>query len=220
MSKKISVIIEKKIKKFNSSIAFTGDKSLTKRPMDRIIEPLIKMGAEIKSNNNKLPITLTGVSETLPIKYILPIPSAQVKSSILLASLGTPGKTTIIENIPTRDHTEILLKLFGANIKIKKKKNKNLIELQGQKDLVGTKINICGDTSSAAIIGAASLINPKSQLKIKNVNINKTRNAFFKVLKQMNANIPDELSQSQFRRIKCVIFKMEPIIGYFGSTNE
>lgn len=170
-------------------IKITGDKSLTKRPMDRIIEPLIKMGAEIKSNNNKLPITLTGVSETLPIKYILPIPSAQVKSSILLASLGTPGKTTIIENIPTRDHTEILLKLFGANIKIKKKKNKNLIELQGQKDLVGTKINICGDISSAAIVGAASLINPKSQLKIKNVNINKTRNAFFKVLKQMNANI-------------------------------
>ena len=99
-------------------IKITGDKSLTKRPMDRIIEPLIKMGAEIKSNNNKLPITLTGVSETLPIKYILPIPSAQVKSSILLASLGTPGKTTIIENIPTRDHTEILLKKIVPKNKI------------------------------------------------------------------------------------------------------
>jgi len=167
----------------------TGDKSLNKRPMDRIIDPLIKMGAEIKSNNNKLPITLRGVSETLPIKYVLPIPSAQVKSCILFASLGTPGITTVIENILTRNHTEILLKLFGAKINIKKEKKRNLIELQGQKDLIGTNINICGDTSSAAIVGAAALLNQNSQLKIKNVNINKTRNTFFKVLKQMNANI-------------------------------
>ena len=126
-------------------VNISGDKSLSKRPMQRIIEPLTKMGAEIKSKNGKLPIIIKGVNETLPINYNLIIPSAQIKSSILLASLGTPGLTTIVENIPTRDHTEILLKLFGAKIQIKRKKNKNLILLKGQKELIAKNITISGD---------------------------------------------------------------------------
>ena len=170
-------------------VNISGDKSLSKRPMQRIIEPLTKMGAEIKSKNGKLPIIIKGVNETLPINYNLIIPSAQIKSSILLASLGTPGLTTIVENIPTRDHTEILLKLFGAKIQIKRKKNKNLILLKGQKELIAKNITISGDPSSASIVGAAALITPNSEIKIKNVNINKTRSTFFNVLKKMNANI-------------------------------
>ena len=165
-------------------VNISGDKSLSKRPMQRIIEPLTKMGAEIKSKNGKLPIIIKGVNETLPINYNLIIPSAQIKSSILLASLGTPGLTTIVENIPTRDHTEILLKLFGAKIQIKRKKNKNLILLKGQKELIAKNITISGDPSSASIVGAAALITPNSEIKIKNVNINKTRSTFFNVLKK------------------------------------
>ena len=170
-------------------VNISGDKSLSKRPMSRIIEPLTEMGAEIKSKDGKLPITIKGVNETLPINYNLTIPSAQVKSSILLASLGTPGLTTVIENEITRNHTEILLKLFGANIKIKRKKNKNLISLRGQQELIAKNIKISGDSSSALIVGAAALITPNSEIKIKNVNVNKTRFTFFNVLKKMNANI-------------------------------
>ena len=170
-------------------VNISGDKSLSKRPMSRIIEPLTEMGAEIKSKDGKLPITIKGVNETLPINYNLTIPSAQVKSSILLASLGTPGLTTVIENEITRNHTEILLKLFGANIKIKRKKNKNLISLRGQQELIAKNIKISGDPSSALIVGASALITPNSEIKIKNVNVNKTRFTFFNVLKKMNANI-------------------------------
>ena len=167
------------------SVNITGDRSLSKRPMDRIIKPLTKMGIEIKSKNGKLPINLKGLSETLPINYNLEIPSAQIKSSILLAALGSPGLTSIVESTPTRNHTEILLQLFGSDIKIKKK----LIQLRGQSGLIGNKIKISGDSSSAAIVGTAALIVPNSEIKIKNVNINKTRIAFFNILKKMNANI-------------------------------
>ena len=170
-------------------VKITGDKSLCKRPMKRIMEPLIKMGAEINSKNGKLPITIKGVNETLPINYNLIIPSAQIKSSILLASLSTPGLTSILENMPTRDHTEILLKLLGADIHCKKSKNKNLILIKGQKELIAKNISISGDSSSASIIGASALITPNSEIKIKNVNMNKTRSIFFKILKKMNANI-------------------------------
>ena len=170
-------------------VTVTGDKSLKDRPMKRIITPLNKMGIEIKSKNNMLPIQINGLNETLPITYEMPMPSAQVKSCILLSSLSSPGKTTIIEKISTRDHTEILLKLFGAGIKTKKENNKSIIEILGQKELVGRKINISADPSSAAIIGSGGLLTNKSEIKIKNVNMNKTRSTFFKILKKMKANI-------------------------------
>ncbi len=173
----------------NFETKITGDKSLSKRNMLNLINQLKKMGAQIKSNNNKLPIFIKGISESMPIIYNQKIPSAQIKSAVLLASLNTPGITTIKENLETRNHTEILLKMLGANIKIKKNKNNNEITIIGQKELKAKNILISGDPSSAAIIGAAALIIPKSKIKIKNVNINNTRISFFNILKKMNANI-------------------------------
>ena len=108
----------------NFEVKFVGDKSLSKRNMYEVIKLLRQMGAKINSKNNKLPITIKGFNETIPITYNQKIPSAQIKSAILFASLNSPGLTTIIENIPTRNHSELLLKKFGAKIQIKKNKKK------------------------------------------------------------------------------------------------
>ena len=170
-------------------IKFIGDKSLSGRNMSKLIQPLKKMGAIINSKKNKLPITIKGFNETMPIFYNQKVPSAQIKSAILLASLNSPGLTTIIENTPTRDHTEILLKKAGAKLKIKKFNQKKSIKIIGQKELISNNIEIGGDPSAAAIIGSAALIVPKSEIKIKKVNINKTRITFFDILKKMNGNI-------------------------------
>ena len=168
---------------------FFGDKSLSNRNMHELIKLLKKMGVKISSKNNKLPISIKGFNETIPIIYNQKIPSAQIKSAILIASLNSPGLTTIIENTPTRNHTEILLKKIGAKIKIKKLNEKNIIKITGQKELNAKDIEIAGDPSAAAIIGSAALITPQSEIKIKNVNINKTRITFFNILKKMNAKI-------------------------------
>ena len=103
----------------NFEVKFIGDKSLSKRNMFEVMKPLRQMGAKINSKNNKLPITIKGFNETIPITYNQKIPSAQIKSAILFASLNSPGLTTVIENISTRNHTEILLKKFGAKIQTK-----------------------------------------------------------------------------------------------------
>ncbi len=170
-------------------VKFVGDKSLSNRSMYELIKPLKQMGVKINCKNNKLPITIKGFNETMPIIYDQKIPSAQIKSAILIASLNSPGITTIIENTPTRNHTEILLKEIGAKIQIKKIKEKNIIKISGQKELNAKDIAIAGDTSAAAIVGSAALITPKSKIKIKKVNINKTRITFFNILKKMNAKI-------------------------------
>ena len=160
---------------FNST--FSGDRSLLKRPMDRIADPLRKMGTAIKMYQEKfLPLTVYGNNNPLPIKYKLPIPSAQVKSSILLAGLNTPGITTIVEPIVSRDHTERLMKFFGAKIQIRRNKRiGRKIILQGYNELMGKEISIPGDPSSAAFIAVAALIKPGSKVKINNVNINPLR---------------------------------------------
>ena len=173
----------------NFKVKFVGDKSLSKRNMFEVMKPLRQMGAKINSKNNKLPITIKGFNETIPITYNQKIPSAQIKSAILFASLNSPGLTTVIENISTRNHTEILLKKFGAKIQTKKYKKGKIIKIIGQKELKAKNILIAGDPSAAAIVGSAALIIPNSEIKIKKVNINKTRITFFKILKKMNANI-------------------------------
>ena len=170
-------------------VQFNGDKSLSSRNMYELIKPLRQMGAKINCKNNKLPITIKGFNETIPIIYDQKIPSAQIKSAILIASLNSPGLTTIIENIPTRNHTEILLKKIGAKIQIKKIKGKNIIKITGQKELNAKDIVVAGDTSAAAIIGSAALITSQSEIKIKEISINKTRITFFNILKKMNAKI-------------------------------
>ena len=172
--------------KFNSIL--TGDSSLSKRPMKRISDPLSKMNAIIETTNGSLPITIH--KSNLEAKNIeLEIPSAQIKSGLMLASLNIPGETVIIENKVTRDHTEIMLKAFGADIDIKKMDNKKLIKIKGQKELISKNIDVPNDLSSSAFFIVATLINYNSQIRLKNINYNPTRNGLILALKKMGANI-------------------------------
>lgn len=168
--------------KFNAKI--TGDTSIEKRPMKRIIEPLSLMGAKIKSNNNFAPLKFTP-SLLKGINYKMPIDSAQVKSAILLASLYAKGETIIEENFKSRNHTEIMLKNFGANISIKN----NIIKSSNINKLNAQNIEIFGDISSACFIIVGALITKNSHIIIKNVGINPTRTGFLEVLLNMGANI-------------------------------
>ena len=195
-------------------VKFVGDKSLSNRNMYEVIKPLKQMGVKINCKNNKLPITIKGFNETIPIIYDQKIPSAQIKSAILIASLNSPGTTTIIENTPTRNHTEILLKKIGAKIQIKKIKGKNIIKISGQKELNAEDIIIAGDPSTAAIVGAAALIIPRSKIKIKKVNINKTRITFFNILKKMNAKIKiSNIKKKSNEQIADITFKSSNLKG-------
>ena len=173
--------------KFNSIL--TGDDSFSKRPMKRISEPLSKMSAHIQTLNGCMPLKIFGNVNLVPNTIDLKIPSAQIKSGILLASLNTEGKTCVSENRNTRDHTEIMLKSFGANIEIKKIDDKKIINIIGKKELVSKNINVPNDFSSSAFFIVAALINYNSFLTLKNINNNPTRNGLILALKKMGANI-------------------------------
>jgi len=172
--------------KFDTVLA--GDESLSKRPMKRISDPLMKMNARIQTANGNLPIKING-SELVPAYFDLKIPSAQIKSGILLACLNTRGETIIIENRITRDHTETMLDSFGANIEIEKKDNKKLIKIFGEKELFSKNIDVPNDLSSSAFFIVSALINENSKLSLKNINNNPTRNGLLLALKKMRANI-------------------------------
>ncbi|MDQ0350853.1 3-phosphoshikimate 1-carboxyvinyltransferase [Alkalibacillus filiformis] len=167
-------------------VNLTGDDSLSKRPMGRVINPLTEMGAEFSSLNeeNKLPLSVNG-GHLQPITYHLPVDSAQVKSSILLAGLLINGTTTVIENNPTRDHTEKMLSAFGGLIEI----NGQQIKIIGKQTLKSAKITVPGDISSAAFWVAAAVITPGSHLVLEQVGVNPTRMGFVDVLKRMGAKI-------------------------------
>ena len=166
----------------------TGDKSLSKRPMKRIADPLKKMNAFIETSDGKLPINIRG-SNLVSSNIELKIPSAQIKSGILLASLNTKGATNITENKITRDHTETMLGAFGANINITKFENKKIIKVVGEKELISKNIDVPNDLSSAAFFIVACLINNDSKIKLKNINNNPTRNGIIVALKKMGAKI-------------------------------
>ena len=170
---------------------FTGDVSLSTRPMERITTPLIKTGAKVNCNNNStLPINIKGSKVPLPILYHSPIASAQVKSSILLAGLSSLGKTTIIEPSLSRDHTERLLKYLGAEVITTQLKNSSWeIILNGMPQLNPLNINVPSDPSSAAFPIVASIITPNSNVLVKNVCINELRIGLYKTLIEMGANI-------------------------------
>ena len=171
-------------------IKIIGDKSLSKRPMERIITPLEKFGCSFKPNNKKtLPFFITGSEMPMAINYEEKIGSAQVKSSIIFASLDSPGITKIKELKKSRDHTEKMLKFVGAVIKVKKIKNYNLITIQGQKDFKAFNLSIPGDMSSAAFFVVLTILNKDSIIKIKDINLNPTRTGIIKILKKMNAQI-------------------------------
>ena len=165
-----------------------GDYSLSNRPMARIINPLIEMGASIELNNYKLPIIIKG-KKLKGIKYELDIPSAQVKSGISLAALFLDDQTEIIEKHITRNHTEIMLKYFDANIEIKKINHNNHIYIKGNKELKPKNINIPNDLSSAAFFIVAALINNNSQIEMKNINLNPTRDGFLTAIIKMGGQI-------------------------------
>ncbi|MGE5953503.1 MAG: 3-phosphoshikimate 1-carboxyvinyltransferase [Qipengyuania vulgaris] len=169
---------------------FTGDASLSKRPMGRVIEPLSSMGARFTpSPGGTLPLVMEGMQPAVPISYRLPVASAQVKSAVLLAGLNTPGTTTVIEPVPTRDHTERMLRGFGVDVEVEERDGERIIKVTGPCDLSPCDITVPGDPSSAAFFAVAASIVPGSDLVIENVGLNPTRNGIFRVLEQMGASI-------------------------------
>ena len=172
--------------KFKSVL--TGDKSLSSRPMKRIADPLTKMNAKIYTTNGSLPLSIEG-SNLKPVNFDLKIPSAQIKSGLLLAALNIKGETNIIENKVTRDHTEVMLKSFGANIEIKNISNKKIIKIIGQKELVANDIDVPNDLSSSAFFIVSALINKNSKIILQNINNNPSRNGIILALKKMGAKI-------------------------------
>lgn len=176
---------------YNFTTRFCGDASLSKRPMGRIIEPLQQMGVQVSAAaGGRLPLVVRGPLAANPITYRVPMASAQVKSAILLAALNTAGITTVIEPIATRDHTEKMLKGFGAKLDVDQdNQGQRHIHLQGQGDLIGQTFDIPGDPSSAAFLIVAALILPDSDIIIKNILLNPTRTGLVETLLEMGGNI-------------------------------
>ena len=171
-------------------VTFTGDDSLRNRPMDRVVEPLSEFGANFSTNYDcKLPIHVIGSDEPIPINHILKIPSAQVKSAILLAGLNVKGITSITENEATRDHTEKMLESFGANIKVKRKGLSKVISVSGFSKITTSTIKVPGDISSAAFPIASACMVPNSEIIMKTVGLNPLRDGFIDTLIEMGANI-------------------------------
>ena len=172
---------------------FFGDASLSKRPMGRVIEPLSLMGAAFDaSEGGRLPLTVRGANPAVPIEYRLPVASAQVKSAVLLAGLNTPGITTVIEPVPTRDHSERMLRGFGAELEVETDSaGVRTIRIRGEAELRPQTIEVPGDPSSAAFFIVAALVVPGSELLIENVGLNPTRAGLIAVLRQMGGDITE-----------------------------
>ena len=168
---------------------FCGDESLSSRPMERVINPLSEMGAKIESSEGKLPISISPSALKNQYTYELPVASAQVKSCMLLAGLAAGANIEIIEPIQTRDHTERMLKNFGANLEINSLEGKNIIKLASSNNLNAKNYNVVGDISSAAFLIVAALISNSSGLEITNVGMNPSRTGVLKALQKMGANI-------------------------------
>ena len=169
---------------------FTGDASLRRRPMGRVARPLERMGARILARDgDRLPLTLQGAIDPLPISYTLPVPSAQVKSAVLLAGLNAPGETTVIEPLATRDHTERMLRHFGATVVTATAGGGRQIRLKGEVELKGGDLAVPGDPSSAAFPIVAALILPGSEIEITGVSMNELRTGLLVTLGEMGARI-------------------------------
>ena len=172
------------------TINFIGDKSLSKRPMGRVINLLREFGANaLPENKNTMPFKFLGSYVGLQNDQKLNVPSAQLKSAWCLAALNTKGISTLEERFETRDHTEIMLKYLNANIKVKKSKNKKIISIFGKTPIDAKDISVPGDISSAAFMIILALISKNSKIIIKNVLLNPTRTGILDVLKKMKAKI-------------------------------
>lgn len=172
---------------------FTGDASLRKRPMGRVTDPIAMFGAQAYGRQGgKLPMTILGAADPVPVRYATPMASAQVKSAVLLAGLNAPGQTVVIEKTPTRDHTERMLRGFGAEISTEETAEGHVITLQGRPELVAQEVAVPRDPSSAAFPVCAALIVPGSEIVVPGVSQNPTRNGLFITLKEMGADITFE----------------------------
>lgn len=169
---------------------FIGDASLSRRPMQRVIDPLSRMGASFTASpGDRLPLTLRGICPAVPIEYRLPVASAQVKSAVLLAGLNAPGITRVIEGVATRDHSERMLRGFGADLTVEQDGADRIISIRGEAELSPQSIVVPGDPSSAAFPLVAALLVPGSEVTIRNVGINETRAGLFALLKAMDADL-------------------------------
>lgn len=170
---------------------FVGDASLSGRPMGRVIDPLSQMGADISASpGGRLPLMVRGLAPAIPLAYRLPMASAQVKSAILLAGLNTPGITEVIEPVPTRDHSERMLRGFGADLSVETEPDGTRhIRIRGEAELKPQTIVVPGDPSSAAFFIVAALIVPGSDITIANVGLNPTRAGLIEVLQAMGGDI-------------------------------
>jgi 3-phosphoshikimate 1-carboxyvinyltransferase len=167
---------------FSSTI--TGDDSLRRRPMTRVIEPLSRMGARFESSAGSLPLTIIG-STLVPIDFVSPVPSAQVKSAILLAGLQTEGRTTVHEKVPTRDHTELALAAFGAALE----RVNGVVAVTGGRTLAAIDAAVPGDASSATFWAVAAAALPGSDVEIVNLGLNPSRTALLDVLARAGARV-------------------------------
>lgn len=167
----------------------TGDASLSRRPMRRVLTPLRQMGLQVEEDNENLPLTLRGSASLRPIEYASPVPSAQVKSAVLLAGLGAAGETTVVEAEATRDHTERMLRHFGADVRAARRDGRIAITVMGDAELSGRDVAVPGDPSSAAFLTAAALIAPGSEVVIENVLVNETRTGFYRTVREMGADV-------------------------------
>jgi 3-phosphoshikimate 1-carboxyvinyltransferase len=187
-----------------------GDESLSRRPMERIMKPLAQMGARIEARENRFPpLTIHG-SRLHPMEYTLPVASAQVKSCVLLAGLFAEGRTTVHEPVRTRDHTELALREFGADVEVAKRS----ITVIGRPRLEGRELRVPGDLSSAAFFLVAALIVPESSLTIQGVGLNPTRSALLDFLAEMGAQIKIlDVTSAGGELIGDVLVRKSPIRG-------
>lgn len=175
------------------NVTFTGDHSLNSRPMGRVTDPLSKFGvATFGRSKGRLPMTIVGARSPIPIQYTVPVPSAQVKSALLLAGLNVPGDTIITETEKTRDHTERMLSSFGAEIKVEDYSNRRLITLSGYSELKGQNVRVPSDPSSAAFPICAAITVEGSDILVPNITLNETRAGLFTTLIEMGANLSFE----------------------------
>ncbi len=172
------------------TVKLIGDASLSRRPMGRVLGPLKSMGLEVlEGDRDTLPLTIRGSASLVPIEYKLPVPSAQVKSAILIAGLMARGETTVLEAEATRDHTERMLRYLGADVQTEKRDGLTAITVTGDAELVGRDIIVPGDPSSAAFLVAAAVIVPGSDVTVEGVLINKTRSGLYTTLQEMGADV-------------------------------
>jgi 3-phosphoshikimate 1-carboxyvinyltransferase len=177
----------------------TGDASLRRRPMQRVIDPLQQVGADfVTRTGGRLPLAVTGAREPMAIRYDLPVASAQVKSAVLLAGLNAMGETAVTEPQDTRDHTERMLRAFGAEVAVARDESgRRVTRLTGQPELTGQPVTVPGDPSSAAFPLVAGLLVPGSAVRLPGVGMNPHRTGLFTTLREMGADLAIENTREQ-----------------------